>query len=234
MPPTVVTNPLRQLAPGLWDVEQMRSMAGVNQRLRMTVVRLTGGGLWLFSPVEIDDGLAQQLAAVGNVAHVVAPNRYHHLFAGAAKRRYPAASLWAVPGLPEKRADLRFDGVLSGDPSQLPWASDLDTLVLTSVPKFNETVFFHRATRSLVCADFFFNIRAERSFPTRLLYRMLGVYGRPGQSWYFRKCIDRRAIRPQLETILAWDIQRICMAHGDVLDERAGAVLAQVVAPFRG
>ena len=101
MPPTVVTTPLRQLAPGLWNVEQVRRMAGAHQRLRMTVVALTGGGLWLYSPVEIDDKLAQQLAAVGNVVHVVAPNRYHHLFAGAAKRRYPAASLWAVPGLPE-------------------------------------------------------------------------------------------------------------------------------------
>ena len=233
MPPTVVTTPLRQLAPGLWDVEQVRQMAGANQRLRMTVVALTGGGLWLYSPVEIDDELAQQLAAVGNVAHVLAPNRYHHLFAGAAKRRYPAASLWAVPGLPEKRADLRFDGVLEGEPSGLPWAGDLDTLVLTSVPRFSETVFFHRASRTLICADLFFNIRTEQSFATRLVYRMLGVYGRPAQSWFFRRSIDRRAIGPQLETILAWDIQRICMSHGDVLDEHAGAVLADVVAPFR-
>ncbi len=236
MPPTVVTSPLRQLAPRLWEVEQVRRMAGVNQRLRMTVAALSGGGLWLFSPVQIDDALAQQLAAVGQVAQIVAPNRYHHLFAAAAKRRYPAASLWAVPGLSEKRGDVRFDGVLSGEPSQasqLPWAADMDTLVLTSVPKFSESVFFHRVSRTLICADFFFNIRAEPSLPTRLLYRMLGVYGRPAQSWFFRKATDRRAIRPQLDAILAWDIQRICMSHGDVLDQRAGAVLAEVVAPFR-
>jgi hypothetical protein len=138
MPPTVETTPLRQLAPGLWDVEQLRRMAGANQRLRMTVVALTGGGLWLYSPVEIDD-------------------------------------------------DLRFDGVLGSEPSGLPWASDLDTLVLTSVPRFSETVFFHRASRTLICADLFFNIRTEQS----------------------------------------------CMSHGDVLDQHAGAVLADVVAPFR-
>jgi hypothetical protein len=230
MPPTVTTTPLRELAPGLWDVEQVRRVAGANQRLRMTVIRLSGGGLWLYSPVEIDDQLAQQLAAAGEVAHVVAPNRYHHLVAGAAKRRYSAATLWAVPGLPEKRGDLRFDRVLGSD---LPWSGDLDTLVLTSVPKFNESLFFHRSSRTLICADFFFNIRAEQSFMTRLVYRLLGVYRRPAQSRFFRKCIDRRACRPQLEAILAWDIQRICMAHGDVLDERAGAILAEVVAPFR-
>ena len=117
--------------------------------------------------------------------------------------------------------------------SALPWAGYLETLVLTSVPRFSETVFFHRPSRTLICADFFFNIRTEQSFGTRLVYRMLRVYGRPAQSWFFRKCIDRRTFRPQLETILAWDIQRICMSHGDVLDERAGAVLADVVAPFR-
>jgi len=233
MPPTVVTSPLRPLAPGLWEVEQVRRMAGVNQRLRMTVVALAGGGLWLYSPVEIDDALAQQLAAAGEVAHIVAPNQYHHLFAGAAKRRYPAAKLWAVPGLPAKRTDLRFDGVLSADQAGSPWPGELEMLVLTAVPRFNEAVFFHRATGTLICADFFFNVRQDPSLPTRLLYRLLGVYGRPGQSWFFRKSIDRRAISPQLDAILSWDIRRICMSHGDVLDQRAREVLGEVVAPFR-
>lgn len=196
----------------------------------MTIVRLAGGGLWLYSPVEIDDGLAAQLAALGQVAHVVAPNRYHHLFAGGAKRRYPAASLWGVPGLPEKRRDLAFDGVLSGNE---PWRDELDGLILTSVPKFNEAVFFHRASGTLICADLLFNIRSEPSFGTRLIYRLLRVYGKPAQSWYFRKSIDRAAFGPQLESILSWDVQRVCMSHGDVLDDHAHAVLTDVVRPFR-
>lgn len=234
MPPTVLTSPLRPLAPGLWEVEQLRRSGPVRQRLRMTVVALAGGGLWLYSPVEIDDGLARQLAAAGDVAHIVAANRYHHLFAGAAKRRYPAAKLWAVPGLPEKRTDLKFDQVLSDDPSQpWPWAADLETLVLTSVPRFSEAVFFHRATGTLICADFFFNICEEQSFLARLVYRLIGVYGRPAQGLFFRKSIDRRTYRPQLEAILGWDIQRISMSHGDVLDQRAREVLGEVVAPFR-
>lgn len=230
MQPKVTTTAVRELAPGLWDVQQARAAAGVRQRFRMTIVRLVGGGLWLYSPVEIDDGLAAQIAALGDVAHIVAPNCYHHLFAGGAKRRYPGAMLWGVPGLPEKRRDLPFDGVLS---AQGPWREELDALVLTSVPKFNEALFFHRASRTLICADLVFNIRSDDSFAARLVYRMLRVYGRPAQSWYFRKSIQRAAFAPQLETVLAWDIERICMSHGDVLTGNAYAVLADVVRPFR-
>jgi uncharacterized protein DUF4336 len=222
----VTTSGLREISAGVWDVEQTRRMGGINQRLRMTVVRLTGGGLWLYSPIEIDDRLAAEIATTGAVAHIVAPNKYHHLFAAAAKERYPAATLWAAPGLRERRPKIAFDRVVAGE---LPWQTDLDALVLTSVPRFNEAVFFHRASRTLVCADLLFNIKREDGFATRLLYRALGVYGRPAQSWYFRKSIDRRTAAPQLEAILAWNIGRICMSHGDVLDRDAKTTLAGVV-----
>ncbi|HXJ19260.1 MAG TPA: DUF4336 domain-containing protein [Polyangia bacterium] len=228
MPPKVTTT-VRELAPALWEVEQTRPAGGVRQRFRMTVIRLVGGGLWLYSPVEIDDGLAEQIARLGDVAHIVAPNRYHHLFAGGAKRRYPKAALWGVPGLPEKRKDLRFDGVVS---AEAPWWDELDGLVLTSVPKFNEAVFFHRASRTMICADLIFNIRSEQSFGTRLIYRALRVYGRPAQSWFFRRAIDRSAVRPQLEAMLDWGFERVCMSHGEVLDGNAHAVFADVVRPF--
>ena len=230
MPSTITTTPLRELAPGLWEVEQRRRAGGAHQRFRMTVVRLADGRLWLYSPIELDDALAAQLANLGDVAHIVAPNRYHHLFAGGAKQRYPPAKLWAVAGLPEKRRDLAFDGVL---PADAPWGTELDTLVLTSVPRFNEAVFFHRASRTLICADFIFNIRSDDSFATRLIYRILGAYGRPAQSWFFRRSIQRAAFAPQLERLLAWDIQRVCMSHGDVLDGDAHAVVADVLRPLR-
>ena len=67
------------------------------------------GGLWLHSPIAIDEALAGTLAELGEVRHIVAPNRFHHMFAGAAKRRYPAAALWAAPGLRKKRSNVAFD-----------------------------------------------------------------------------------------------------------------------------
>ena len=228
MPPKVTTA-LRELGPALWEVEQIRPMAVGRQRFRMTVVRLAGGGLWLYSPVEIDDQLAAQLAPLGAVAHIVAPNRYHHLFAGGAKQRYPGAALWGVPGLPEKRRDLAFDGVVS---AEAPWRDELDGLLLTSVPKFTEAVFFHRVSRTLICADLIFNIASDPSLASRFVYRALRVYGKPAQSWYFRKSTDRARVGPQLRAILAWTFERICMSHGDVMDGNAHAVFADVVRQF--
>ncbi len=228
MPPKVTTT-LRELAPALWEVEQTGSAGAVRPRFRTTIVRLADGGLWLYSPVAIDDDLAAQIAALGQVAHIVAPNMYHHLFAGGAKQRYPKATLWGVPGLQEKRRDLAFDRVLSAD---VPWRDELDGLVLSSVRKYNEAVFFHRASRTLICADLIFNISSEPTLAMRLVDRILGVYGRPAVSRLFRMAVDRPAVKPQLEAVLAWSFQRVCMSHGDVLDGNAHAVFADVVRPL--
>ena len=104
--------PLRPLAPGLWEVERIVLGAGMRARVRMVVVALAGGGLWLHSPVAIDDALADALASLGEVREIVAPNRFHHLFAAAAKARYPAATLWGAPGLARKRPAIAFDRAL--------------------------------------------------------------------------------------------------------------------------
>ena len=67
-------------------------------------------------------------------------------------RAYPAAELWASPGLPERRRDLRFAGVL-GDRPEPAWAPDLDQLTTDGNVFFSEVVFFHAASGTLIVAD---------------------------------------------------------------------------------
>ncbi len=119
---------LQCLATDLWAVAVHRYQGGLHVRLRMTVIRLPNGSLWLYSPVPIDDELANDLAALGPVEHIIAPNCFHHLHAAAAKRRYPQAKLWAAPGLREKCPDVPFDAVVS-EP-ELPWEDVLETLLI--------------------------------------------------------------------------------------------------------
>jgi hypothetical protein len=210
----IAASPLRPLAPDLWEVEQ-HIRFGLHVRRRMVVVRLAGGGLWLHSPVPIDDLLARELAALGPVAHVVAPNCFHHISAGATRQRYPAATLWAAPGLADKRRDVSFDRTLAEDAEFGP---TLAAVHLRGAPAINEFVFYHAPSRALICTDLVLNIRDEPSLVTRLLFRGLGVFRRPGATWYYRKQTkDPAAMAAALGRVLAWDIGQVVMAHGDVL-----------------
>jgi hypothetical protein len=224
-----MTETLIPLAPNLWHVEA-HVHRGMHLRLRMTVVRLRSGELWLHSPVAIDDALADRLAAEGPVGHIVAPNRFHYFFAPAAKRRFPQAKLWAAPGLPARRPKLVFDAELGGP---APWDDDLASHHVASTPMWSETVFLHRASRTLVCTDLLFNIHDEPNLASRLLFRWLGVWRKFGTSRLWRwKARGKPQAAVDLAAIAAWDIDRIAMAHGDIVETGGGDLLRGALAPL--
>ncbi len=70
---------LMPLAEDLWTVRRAQRFIGVELGSRMTVIRLAADDLLLYSPVALDGSLCDQLAAIGRVRYVVAPNRMHHL-----------------------------------------------------------------------------------------------------------------------------------------------------------
>lgn len=107
---------LRPLDEDLWLAE--RPFAPLPFRdigTRMTVVRLSDGGVALHSLVAADGPTRAAVDAIAPVRARICPNRVHPLFAGEWKQAYPAARLVAAPGLAAKRRDLAFDGVLRRD-----------------------------------------------------------------------------------------------------------------------
>jgi Domain of unknown function (DUF4336) len=216
--------PLRRLAEDLWVAERPQTFYGLAVGTRMTVVRLPGDRLLLHSPVALDAGLRAELDALGRVLYAVAPNRVHHLYAGDVAKAYPEARLWIGPGLERKRPDLAFEAVL-GDEPPVEWREQLGQVFFRGRPYENEVVFFHRPSRTLVLCDLAFNFGPDNALPTRLLMRLLRSYGRFGPSKLDPLLIrDRGAARESLERILAWDFDRVVVAHGDVL-ERGGREL---------
>jgi hypothetical protein len=213
--------PLRKLAENLWVAERPQSFYALPVGTRMTVVRLAGERLLLHSPVALDRELRAQLESLGRVCFAVAPNRLHHLHAGGVARVYPGARLWVAPGLERKRPDLVFEGVLT-DEAPEEWRGELDQVFFRGRPYENEVAFFHRASKTLILCDLAFNFGPRAAAPTRLLMKLLRSYGRLGPSKLDPLLIrDRRAARESLERILAWDFDRVIVAHGDVL-ERGG------------
>ncbi|MBI3782262.1 MAG: DUF4336 domain-containing protein [Deltaproteobacteria bacterium] len=217
--------PLRQLAEGLWAADRPQSFYGLPVGTRMTVIRLAGGRLLLHSPVELDSDLQSQLDAVGRVCFAVAPNRVHHLYAGKVAQVYPGTRLWVAPGLPRKRPDLVFEAVLNDD-APPEWQGEVEQVFFRGRPYENEVTFFHRASRTLILCDLAFNFGPRTAAPTRLLMKLLRSYGHLGPSKLDPLLIrDRRAARASLERILAWDFDRIIVAHGEVLESGGHEIL---------
>jgi len=211
----------RKLARDIWIAERPQSFYGLEVGARMTVIRLADGSLLLHSPLELDPELRRELDSIGRVRFAVAPNRFHHLYAGQVAKAYPGARLWAAPGVERKRPDLEIAGVL-GDEAPVEWRDEVDQVFFRGRPFENEVVFLHRASRTLILCDLAFNFGPTAAPFTRLLMRLLRGYDRFGPSSLDRILIrDRRAARDSLERILAWDFDRVVVAHGDVL-ERGG------------
>jgi hypothetical protein len=151
---------------------------------------------------------------------VVAPSLLHHLHLEAAIERYRPVALWGPPGLAEKVPDLGPMHVFGEDP--WPHADQLEVVVIEGAPKRNEVVFFHKASRTIYTADLFFNIREPEGFLTPLTFRMMGIYKRFGAAKMWRRWVsDRAAFQRSIEQILAWDFERIVVAHGAPVERDA-------------
>ncbi len=218
---------LRKLADNIWVAERPQSFYGLEVGTRMTVIRLADASLLLHSPVALDAELRRELDSIGRVRFVVAPNRVHHLYAGKVADAYPHARLWIAPGLETKRPDLSFVAVL-GDEAPAEWKDQVDQVFFRGRPYENEVVFCHRASRTLLLCDLAFNFGPRAATLTRLLMRLIRSYGRFGPSKLDPLLIrDPVAARQSLQRILAWDFDRVVVAHGEVLESGGNQALRE-------
>lgn len=209
----------RGLDDGLWVAEHELRSYGVELGRRMTVVRLADGGLWLHSVCRLVPEVRAWLDALGPVRFIVSPTAWHHFWMEEYARAYPEAELWAAPGLAEKRPDLELAGVLGGSPAP-GWGRRLDMVLFTGNRIVRaEAEFLHRPSRTLILGDLCFHVTADAPLLTRVVARALGVYRRFGPTREFRWATrDRRAARAAIERILAWDFDRVIVAHGAILE----------------
>lgn len=142
----------RPLGDTLFYMEGTVRFFGVPIQTRMAVSNLDGHALWVWSPLPITDEIGQALDALGTVTHIVSPNKIHNQGLESFHASYPGAKLLASPGLPERRPDLDFGGVLTNEPESA-WAECLDQRLTEGNAFFSEAVFFHRASRTLIVAD---------------------------------------------------------------------------------
>ena len=223
---------LKEVGDGLWIVDSALSLAGIPLPVRMTVVRLADGGVWLHSPTRYVPSLREEIERLGPVAHLVAPNSAHWVFAKDWQAAFPQAASWAAPGLRErwqvKRSGLRIDHDLASWPPEV-WAADLDQLLVTGGMGLREVVFLHRGSRTLILTDLVQNFEADRLGPlVRPFVRLGGGLAPDGMAPpHYRAAMNlrRREVREAARKMLDWTPERVVFAHGAWFDHDGTARL---------
>ncbi|KFY08967.1 hypothetical protein V492_05744, partial [Pseudogymnoascus sp. VKM F-4246] len=219
------------------------------------------GSLSVFSPPALTPEVRAKLAEKGDkVQYIIAPDIEHHLFVSDWARAYPTARVIGVEGLPEKRAAAARDPKSPSYGEQVPFATvfteklkgktriseefDRD-FEYEYVPEHmnKELVFCYKPDKTLIVADYLFNLPATEQYSktgepadkgilTRLFGTLTGTTGRAlGQKrylWYGASAANRKGFGESAGRIAGWDFERIVPCHGDVVEGDGKEVFRKV------
>lgn len=179
---------------------------GISFPTRMIVVKLSGGSLWVNSPVAATRDQAAQLETLGSVAHLVSPTPLHDWRLKQWAEFFPSARVWKAGAL--------------GDEPPAAWTPDLDQLLFRGSIVLSGIEFFHKPSRTLIMGDFIQNYGFERGRPfLNALKRLGGVLGGGSPRDLRFSFVGKRRRRlgeESLRKLLSWDFAKIVIAHGDL------------------
>jgi hypothetical protein len=219
---------LIRFAEGVWvDSEPVRFL-GMRLTATMAVLRLGDDSLLLYSPVAMTPNRRAAVEPLGQIAHLYAPNLFHHFWIGDWARAFPSVRVHAPANLARKRRDLRIDRVHGSAPE--PDFVDVVDEVRIDGFRLEESVLFHRPSRTLVVADLVHNVGRPLHLWTKFYARTMGFYDRVALSRMIRWTAfpDKPAARRSVERLLALPFEGLIVGHGDPL--AAGARQALVAA----
>ena len=228
-PPIDVPKPV---ADDLFIVDSvLPGVMGAAFGVRMTVIRLPGGGLLLHSPTRHSLPLQAALEKLGPIRHIVAPSFAHWTFVEGWQRACPKATVWAAPGLRSRsqvrRSGLRIDRVLKKAPAE--WGDALDLAIVPGGLGFREVALFHRPTRTLLLCDLVMNLEPAKVSPAlRPVARLFGMTVPEGMPPpYLRALIKlrKRAAKRAASRMLSWRPVRVIFAHGQWFERDGSAAL---------
>jgi hypothetical protein len=188
---------------------------------RSVVVRLAQNQLWVWSPVRLTSQLRGKIDGLGEVRHLVSPNKIHHLYLADWQAAYPEALLWGPKSTIDKRRDLTFQEALTDTPPP-DWLGAFDQAWFSGSPFMDEIVFYHHRSQTVIMADLSENFGDH----------FLRTNWRPWQAWVARiwgivegrgyaplewrlSFFDRRGTRAARDQVLSWKAERVIMAHGE-------------------
>lgn len=230
---TTADEPLTRFADDVWLATGPVRILGMPLTATMTVLRLGDGSLLLYSPIALTPERRTAIEALGPVAHLYAPNLFHHFWVGEWAAAFPSARLHAPAGLEKKRPDLRIDRVHGSTPEP-DFAGIVDEVRIEGF-RLAESVLVHRPARTLAVADLVHNIGRPPGLWTKLYAGTMGFYGRVAVSRMIRWIAypDHAAARRSVDQVLALPFDRIVVGHGDPVTDGGREALAAAYAWLR-
>ncbi len=214
-------------AEGIWvDIGPVRIL-GMRLTTTMTVLRLHDGSLLLHSPLPLTAERRAAVEALGPVAHLYAPSRYHDLRIGEWAATFPSARLHAPPSLVKERIDLRIDRVIGSAPEPA-FLGVIDELLIEGF-RLEETVLIYRPTRTLVVANLVHNVGRPQDWWTKLYTRLMGFYDSVALSRAIRWAAfyDRAAARRSIDELLTRPFDSLILGHGTPLNTGGREAIAK-------
>jgi hypothetical protein len=240
--------------PGVYTADRPFYWNKIDVGCRMTVIQLGNGDLWVHSPVGVDAAMQEALDKLGKVKFIVSPNYEHLKFAPQWHETFPEAAMWGCPGLAERRPEIKWAGEIPAHklrPSSeglencwdfneiLPLHLDMEVNPFTGKPFFNEVIYYHVASKTMMATDLYWNYPQSDGVPNSNL-------GAGGDEWelapkvhsipigsrlwkfgmdkvflpFFKNLMikDRTKYDDIVNVILnEWEVETIIPAHGDII-----------------
>lgn len=204
------------------------SFMGMPYSVRMAVICLSNGELFVHSPISPEKELMDEVNLLGEVKYLTSPNKIHHLFMGDWKELYPNSRMYSSPGLAKRRPDLMFDRELLDQPEP-EWANEIDQLIFAGSWVMQEMIFFHRLSKTLILADLIENF--DRNWFTgwrKWAAKFAGILepdGRAPIDYRFSFLGRKSKARASVERMKTWKPDNIIIAHGACYKGNAGEEL---------
>ncbi|HEX8309872.1 MAG TPA: hypothetical protein VF614_01055 [Chthoniobacteraceae bacterium] len=220
------------IAENLWLLAYPLSKLGMNLRRNVTIIRLSSGDLVIHStgPFTSDD--LAEISALGRPGWLVEAMLHHDTFAKEGRAAFPGIPYLAPPGFSEL-VDIPTEPII---PAPAAWGSELQVLPVPGMPGFDEHVFFHQLTRTLIVADLVFNFGPDEPVWTELMLKaVVGGKHEPGMGRPFKMGIKgEEAFNAAMEKMLRWDFDRVIVGHGDHIPTDGKQKVATMLADALG
>ncbi|MBC2607967.1 DUF4336 domain-containing protein [Pelagicoccus albus] len=213
---------MKQIGTNIWIQKHKLSFLGLDVGRTVTAIRLASGEVLLHSTAPFKETHLLELREIGPVAWVVEPMNDHDTFTKEGLSFFPDATFLAPVNFPSLEGVPRPDPIF---PAPEAWSDEIEVLRIEGAPWFNEYVFFHRPSRTLIVCDLLLNFpEVDSSWKKLLLTLGLGKRKSPGVSRRFKLAItDEEAFRSSILKLLQWDFQQVVVGHGEPILKNAKA-----------
>jgi hypothetical protein len=204
----------------------MRAL-GIDFRRNATLLRLRDGRLVIHSTAPFSERDLGVIRDFGEPAWLVDATLMHDTFAKKGRAALLGSSYLAPPGF-AKQTGISTESLF---PPPSDWVGEIDVLRIEGI-RTNEHALFHRQSRMLVVADLFFSfpetIRGWPRFFARHIMRLPRLFG---VSVFFRRLMirDRQAFADSMNVLLAWNFERVVVAHWEPVEKDAKRTVEQAL-----